>query len=279
MTNTNANELARHIHGFSNAIVYVTLRCNLACPRCYLRHLPGTKHDTCMLPHQWQDILDSWERQDIHIHDLAITGGEPTLWPHLAWAIARAKSTGRVDRIRVVTNGVDRTANDYGDADAVQISHYGGINRYDIMRLKRELGRRAIVRSVMHFPWPFDSVPEHNTPPDCGCISLAYRGPRVYPCALQAAIGAGNAGYAVTDRYYWALMNGSPYTALCRTCLNNRKNVPRESEGCFAEYSIIDSRHYRVLDLSLFGRWFRRRSRKRWRTEGRDSKTPTGQHK
>jgi len=257
MAQTNAKELAKQAREYEAALVYVTLACNLRCPRCFLRDLPAERRAYSMTREQFERILARLKDQGVRLRVMHFTGGEPTLWPHLRWANRRVKEEGLAKCVRVVTNGVDRNADDYGEADIVHVSHYGAVNRADIARLKKQLGRRLRVQYTVHLPWPYEGQPPADVlPASCGCVNMAFLGDRVYRCGFGAARGAESV--SVEDNFYHLLVNGHPRDqGLCRTCLSNRKLKVQYMTDLTFEWGIWDSSIGRVWSLGTKAMWLR----------------------
>jgi len=242
---------------YHNALVYVTKRCNLRCPRCFLSDLNAEQRHYEMTWIQYVRIIHRIKEQGLMLNVLHFTGGEPTLWPHLKEAIAYARQQRIARWIRVVTNGMDRTIEDYGQADIVHISHYGAINRQDILRLKQQGQWRVKVQYTVHLPWPFPDNPD-ALPSDCGCINMAFLGDRVYPCGLAAARET-ETFYDVESNFYDLLVANTPcYQTLCRTCLSNRKNKQHHMTGMTAEFGVWDSPISYLWDFKTKGLWLRK---------------------
>lgn len=229
---------------YKNVLVYTTKVCNLRCPRCFMDDMPKELLAKSLTKEQFKRIIDRLNEQDIKVRWMCLSGGEPTLWPHLKWAIDYAKKNAVVKSIIVGTNGIGRNAEDYGDADVVCITHYGAINRYDILRLRRQLGRkRTRIQYVVHLPLTKGGLvhDEQSLPADCGCINLAFVGDKVYPCGMAAAKESDN-GISVEEPFGNVFMNRDPSMQnLCKTCLSNRKNKKKIMPGLTFEFGVWDS--------------------------------------
>ncbi len=79
--------------------VHPTRRCNLSCRHCYSESGPGARDE---LP--WETVRDLVTDAAALSYDLlAVSGGEPALYPHLAELLRAAKSAGM--NTTVTTNG------------------------------------------------------------------------------------------------------------------------------------------------------------------------------
>lgn len=205
---------------------------------------------------QYTRILGRLQEQEIKLNYLHFTGGEPTLWTPLKNAIRMAKDMHIAKRIRVITNGVNRNAEDYGQADIVHISHYGAINRQDICRLKKQLGRKVKVQYTVHLPWP---VPRNKNalPAQCGCVNLAFVQDRVYPCGMTAARNV--APISVEEPFYQIFLSSNPMMQeLCEICLTNRNNKQHYMTGLTAEFGVWDSAISHLWSFKTKGWLFRK---------------------
>lgn len=241
---------------YQSALVFVTKRCNLGCPRCYLRRLSKEQCKYMMTREQFIRIIERLNEQNINIKWMLFSGGEPTLWPHLVWGIDLAKKSLGC-KVRVITNAIDRNAEDYGNADVVGISHYGGMNRLDIYRLRKQLGRKRVrVQSVVHIPWP--KTAQNSLPSECGCAHLTFCGDKVYPCG-----GTGGdetkEGISVEEPFYSHFIKRNPWMSeACNKCLGNRKNVRLSMPNLTMEIGVWDSAIFYMLDFKIKALWLRK---------------------
>lgn len=244
---------------YENALVYTTKVCNLRCPRCFMDDIPKEKLSYVMTKEQFRRIIERLKEQKIVIRWMCLSGGECTLWPHLLWAIDYAKSSDHVKKIIVGTNALGRNAEDFGNADVVCITHYGAINRNDILRLKKQLTRKQFrLQYVCHLPLPFEYVPKGNLPADCGCINLSFVGDRVYPCGMSAAREQGQ-NVSVEEDFQRIYQNEDPrYQELCKSCLSNRKNKQPNMAGLTMEFGVWDSAFNFMWSFKSKAIWLRR---------------------
>lgn len=243
---------------YRNVLISTTKTCNLRCPRCYLRGLPASKKNYFMTQDQFFRVMLRLIEQNIPVDWMIFTGGEPTLWPHLRWAIDFAKQ--HLDcRVRVITNAIDRNAEDYGDADVVAISHYGGLNRLDILRLRQQLGKKKVkVQSVVHLPWPFQKTTPNSIPALCGCTFLTFHGDKAYPCGSTGGQETDD-GVSVEEDFYDIFMRGNPWmNDLCKKCLANRKNRKLNMTNLTLELGVWDSAVFGLWNFGFRALWLRR---------------------
>lgn len=166
-------------------------------------------------------IIERLKAQNVQLDIMYFTGGEPTLWEHLKIAINKTREYNIAKRIGVCSNGVGRNASDYGGADFVQVTDYGAMNRLDIIRLKKQLGKKLEISAVTHYPIPQKQA-KNSLPADCTCVNLHFCGDKVYSCgrAMRMNIGA----LSIDEDFYSSFMEQNPYISkLCTMCLANKK--------------------------------------------------------
>jgi hypothetical protein len=185
--------------------------CNLACPRCCARPYAGWLRRQTI---KWDDYLDAIRCAKSHgFTTLSFSGGEPALWWRLPDAVCEAKSIGF--RVRIFTNGCGFEPTQYGEADDVRISDYGGVNRADVFRLKNALGRRATVKWSVQSDVPTEPV---DGPVRCnGCVPTVVGG-LLYGCAVQATH---DAGHSIAISRPWEELQDPRGREICRRCLDN----------------------------------------------------------
>jgi len=259
----------------------VTLRCNLSCPRCFVRHRPHTARREDMTWEQFTHTVDRCAELGLHVKWLQFSGGEATLWPHLRDAVRYVKAAGICDRVRITSNGVDRNLSDYGGADLISISHYGAVNRADMARLRRQAKtskQRVDIGYVVHLPWPWpdlDQIPlDARMPAACSCVLYAFIQDQVYPCSFSAIVNPNHHHCHVDEDFPKLLAARDPRSQpLCAGCLSNRKlrhaygeNLTFEAGVWDSPVSVLHSFHYRGRLLRYLHRAYRRwRSDHLWR--------------
>lgn len=171
-------------------------------------------------PEQYMKIINKIKGK---VESIILTGGEPTLWKSLIWATYVAKEFDM--KVSVISNGIGRTVADYGASNKVFITNYGAINRTDIHRLKKDLGRRFRIANNCQLDWPMPTV-EDSLPAICNCAHLFFAGDRVWPCQASVYV---NPGVSVDDDFFGAFWGFNPYMQeICKSCLSNfnvRKHV------------------------------------------------------
>jgi len=213
----------------ANICIVATTRCNLSCPDCLARG-----HDDRELDMVDMAAISLYHRQRCIFPRIAITGGEPTLWPHLTDAIDLFTSTGIAKSIKVISNGRGCNAWDYGNADVVQVSNYGCINQADIVRLKAQMGKRLRIANPTHVQ------PEAVETVDCSSKHHTYYAGQVYPCAA-AWRQVGAVGRPIGEE------PGEIDPQWCRTCEHNRDALP--ASPTIIELRILDSQIHRQIRL------------------------------
>jgi len=173
-----------------DAEIYTSWQCNLNCPTCVQR---GFKHkyQGMLTREHFTAFLDSLERQGHTLRTMDFQGGEPTIWPHLRWAINEAKGRGITKKITVLTNALHARPEDFDGVDLVRVTDYGAINRKYILRLMATLPRRRVRSSwVIHREVELygpKRTPEEAWPAKCSSPSINL-GPEgtVYGCGANA---------------------------------------------------------------------------------------------
>ena len=75
---------------YTNAKIWPTFRCTLACPDCGAKDGRRCHPDYELSWGQYTRFIDRLREQNIRLGLLDFSGGEPTLWPHLKEAIRYA---------------------------------------------------------------------------------------------------------------------------------------------------------------------------------------------
>jgi len=212
-----------------NAYIFPTFECTLNCPRCYQKGHRGQSMswDTFCRVRQ---MLNKIEPKEI-----VFTGGEPTMWPFLVDAI---EVVYEIARVRVITNGFNCNIEDYGCADCIQVSDYGGINRMDIYRLKKQGGRKVKIQTPIHWTW--DRSVTSKLPGVCGCVGYSFAEQKVWPCAMAAALRTDN-GLEIERAIEFRIIEAQSQN-LCKSCLVNRKN--RQAPKPVFQFSIWEGKSY-----------------------------------
>jgi hypothetical protein len=202
--------------------LFPTFGCTLSCPECY----QGNQSCSASWSQQeWSHVRARMRESEICARECVFTGGEPTVWSQLPDAVDAVKTEGIARYVRVLSNGWRAQAQDYGSADVVQISNYGGVNCLSALRLKKELGRRLRIQNPIHFDLknPKKYPPGESLPGRCHCDGLSFAGDRVYPCAYAAGNHTGPSRHI--DEPFANMMVDDPHRSeLCQSCPVNRRN-------------------------------------------------------
>jgi MoaA/NifB/PqqE/SkfB family radical SAM enzyme len=200
---------------FSEVCVVTTTACQFHCPDCIAKYaLPDRKGYTTYA--NMRDFVSRCKVQGAHFQSVTFTGGEPTLNHDLVDMIQLGKYVS--DSVHVLTNGYQAQTDQYGEADRISISHYGGQNLYDIMRLKKSLGNRVRVQNVVHLPSHTGLSSEKVK---CNARQLILFKDRVYPCAASWRLC--NNGVDLNEDFISILEdNDTTSMKLCHTCINNQ---------------------------------------------------------
>lgn len=208
--------VANNIKLFSYMMFYTTPHCNMSCPKCMRKMFaPEMKSEVT-----WSEFINSMHRwRDLATPEtLVFTGGEPTLWGLLKAAIMVAKYNYNIPKVVVATNGIDRDAADYGIADLVRVSNYGSINRMDMLRLKRQLGKRFQTINSTQLRLPFE-VHQDSLPAKCNCAHICSVKDKVWPCggAIGRVPGISNEEDYISQFLKMDIFNQE----ICKNCYAN----------------------------------------------------------
>ena len=219
-----------------NVYIFVTFACTMHCPRCYQKVLKGSSK-YMLAETTFKEIVRRLIALDIRVRECVFTGGEPAIWPYLPKAIARMKQIAK--KVRVVTNGFRQKLSIYNNADIIQITDYGAVNRMDYYRLKKKARRRVRLQSAVHWDW--DMNKESPLPGVCGCAGLSFVGGNVWPCAMAAAAQT-DTGISIQDDFSRLVNESVHYQNFCKTCLVNRKN--RQAPKPVVQISLWESKSW-----------------------------------
>ena len=253
---------ASDLKGYDNAAVFPTFQCTLACPDCSAK-AGKTNGSPVMTIDDIETIYRRLKEQNVRLKHLRFSGGEPTLWPHLKYAIQRAKELNITGKVIVFSNGLNRSADDYGMADLVRVTHYGAMNRRSILRLRKELGRKLKVSWTVHIPYDVEIDAVGDLPAKCGSRSLCFAHGKVYPCCYTAVNGIG--GFEVKDNFYALCCNSrANEQEICRKCWANPSLFRQIATPLTAEIGIWESPYGGFLSLPWRFVWLRRFLAKRY---------------
>ena len=248
---------------YSSVQVYTTFRCTFTCARCsqrwhYDKELPTLSWAMFAL------FVDRLRQEETSIRRFVFTGGEPTLWPHLRRAVDLVHGHGW--RAEITTNGFRAAAKDYGNADVVRISNYGGQNNLDQWRLRRDLGRRCRIYHPVHIDYPLPDGGPACLPARCSCQGLALIGQRVYACPSRALRAPASDGVCFLEEG-WLPEVGRRHSlshSLCRICPGNQNNCEPFWPPLTLQAGLWLSNFGFMLSLPWQGRWLRQAWR-RWK--------------
>ena len=226
-----------------------TTRCEMRCMKCYWNAAPKYhRKQPDMTWNEFTDAVIASAQYSLH-GPVVFSGGEPSLWMPLVKAIDYLKDMG-FGPIRVLTHGVDRNMENYGNADLVQVSHYGAQNCVDAQRLKKQGGKRVRIQYPAHVNWPYGDE-EADYPDHCGCAYPAFFRDQVYMCPHAVAIGEGD-HCSVKD---WDPAENQPLKqGICRRCNSNHKLAQRHRPCVTMSWYLWDS-GYGIHIPWPFRRW------------------------
>jgi len=213
----------------------VTYSCNMRCPKCVQRPYEDKLEKGTMSWQQFLDVVDSL--MITPPKKIIISGGEPTLWPYLSQAVSIIKDRLPKTKVEIYSNGIGRGGEDYGIADRISISNYGSINRFDMLRLKRQLGRRMKINSSCQVPVPIE-VNGNTLPAICNCYNPSFVGGNVYRCPV---VGYNRLGATPSTEYSSAYLVENEKLLfgheICRGCIANFNARKKYNEEIVFEIS------------------------------------------
>jgi len=254
----------KHPKHMTNAIIYTLLPCNLKCPRCFMRVAPIPKGWTLT----WEEYIQTLDRikeEGLQFNNIAFTGGESTLWPHLRRAISVLKDRKMCKSVSVITNAVDRNVLDYDRADYIRVTNYGAVNRLDIARLQGQIKRlpkpRPVLRNqyVVHCVWPFLEPQDTGPgPADCGCNAVVFQGNKVFACGMGVVFE--DSLQTTLDKPFgqWLREQVPVNQDICDRCPSNRPLRAKATPGLTLEWGLWDSHISRIWTLPWNGDWLRK---------------------
>lgn len=86
-------------------LIWVTMDCNLSCPRCMQKFTMGKHKGYQMAIQEINYIVESCIKSNIHFDVIEITGGEPSLWKNIQYGVDQFKKIAT--DITLATNGND----------------------------------------------------------------------------------------------------------------------------------------------------------------------------
>jgi len=177
------------------------------------------------------DALDHFiarcETLGVHFALAGFTGGEPTLWPHLAAGIERMSASPVFGKLRLNTNGANLSVLDTvaHHLTSVRLSVHAGntdltakITAKDRARYKIKLWNRPH-RAYAEHPIP------NSTPAKCSCPIPIYFDGRMYICP-GALISQNDESASVDDDFaahYISRQATRMNQPFCRQCISNAK--------------------------------------------------------
>lgn len=241
----------------------VTYNCTMNCPRCLQKPFKSRLENGIMTWREFLNIMTLLEDRDVMPRKIVITGGEPTLWPDLKRATEYIKDRNRDVIIEIITNGMHQSAHAYGKADRVCVSNYGSINRIDMLKLKKELGRRFYVSNSCQLSWPFPEDVENTLPAICNCDNPSFVHDHVYVCPIAALYREDAQPIGKYGKDYLASNARTMfYQDRCRQCLVNLQARNKFINPAVLEISGWNTRICYFIQLGRFSGLARRIYRK-----------------
>lgn len=160
--------------------LFVTGRCNMNCAHCSQAEFRANHGD--MELETVVKIIESVKASGRKMI-FSITGGEPTLWPHLYEAFKLAKDAGCFPEAWLFSNGSDCAQVEKLLADGL-ITKYctNAANcRPACHELKKKFPSNVVISGGGHFPLIKTAV-WNSIPAACNCPGVAVQGNRVWAC-------------------------------------------------------------------------------------------------
>lgn len=215
--------------------MFVTTRCNLACPLCSQSALRRETWDLSL--EELNRVIAVCRKDGLHFRYIEVTGGEPTMWPHFYEGVRRLKESGIADDITFITNG-NNAPLAVGVSKLYAPWYFVSLQQAtpEQVAYHRANGVRVFWNTEVHRPQP--RVPFAGVLPcQCGattsrwgerCVSIAYFQGRAYYCcmapALQAVTGHDAAISTPWESGFMAHFADKQFDRpICAVCMNNNR--------------------------------------------------------
>ena len=233
-----------------------TYACTLSCPKCVQKPYRDNLEKGMMSEDEFISVVAALKNTPPK--KMIISGGEPTLWPLLKKAIATVKREIGC-QVEIYTNGLGRVGEDYGQADIVSISNYGSINKTDMLRLKKQLGKRVRIMNSCQVQLPFENVGNDTLPAICNCYNPSFVRSSVYRCPVAGLNRLGEQSSLEYDNEY--LKNNEKLLFnqdVCRDCLANLNARIKYNSDAILEVSGWGTSMCYMINLGRFSRMARK---------------------
>lgn len=242
--------LDRRLSPYRDAGVYVTWKCNLHCPYCGVKDRRASDPTYEMTRSQFERIVVRLQSLNWPLRRLTFSGGEPSLWEPLPWAIDLVHRVA--DRVVVLTNGIQAQPEQFAGADEIWIANYGETNWHDLCRLRKELRRKMKVRVMNSQQIPLQYVQGGPIPARCYLRGLYFIGGYVYPCQM------GDVHTSIEDDFLERFAGIDPRAqARCSSCLGNSAIKARHGAPTAIEIGLRNSNFDWWLSLGSSLRWLK----------------------
>jgi len=219
--------------------LWVTSKCNLACPLCNQNYTMTQNKDYEMSLDELKFFIKSSQDRGLHYYMVDLSGGEVTLWPHLEEGIKLLYDSKVCDKITLTTNGnnpekIIRMSSmlDYWILSKTQAT-VEQIKKYEAFPLTYKIYWNDVPhKNPLNFPI------EGTLPAVCCCITdahwidyngLLYLRGKIYYCilafALKEKIGLIEDELVCdfTDDFLSKFKDKKYDKKMCTYCLCNRK--------------------------------------------------------
>ncbi len=210
--------------------LFVTSRCNMQCNECSVAGLRGRDPAYSMPMEEVALFVALTRRAGYRFRVIVLSGGEPTLWPHLRGACRFIRESGIANRIKILTNGscAEAITPDLVEVvDDIVISVHNTHHRAEQIARKFP-GTVRIADRTTHYAQPTGPM-DGVLPAKCVCgFGYFLYASTVGLCPMQLTVmpitGAWPHIMPLRGRYLDELMNVDRYRQpACRVCVSNER--------------------------------------------------------
>lgn len=214
--------MARSIGGIT---IYANSKCNAGCPLCSQLHTRLEYPDYSCSMEELERFL-SVMRESLYVSDAAIvSGGEPSIWEHLAPAVLMLRNSDIFRKLLIFTNGsdADRLLGVYDMVDLIRVSKYSWNTKQVETLLKR--GRKVeVVDRTAHIDISSRKINRSVGPVECNCKSISLFNGFIHTCDnaknLEAIFKTGTPHKIQVQPFFLDKMPPR-LNALCGACWSN----------------------------------------------------------
>lgn len=169
--------------------LFCTSRCNLHCEECIMGALRKNRKRYCLSLEEIKNLIQISEKSQYRFF-FTLSGGEPTLWPHLAEGTKMLRDSKICIGIEIFTNAlnIDVFNEPLVDLlDIIRISQYSS-NARNIKTLKDAYGKKIqIVDRTEFWSNPTEPMPD-SLPTECLYGKSWHFDGQIYACAHSQSL-------------------------------------------------------------------------------------------